>query len=298
VAENKLVEQAADELYGLTPGEFTRARDARVKEVRKQDREAADAVKALRKPTVAAWALNQLARRRTKDVGRLLKAGDELRAAQEELLGGGDRSAFQKAAAKERDLVAELSADAAALASEAGQRGSSLQEKVAETLHAAALDEDTAEELHAGRLVREREAIGGFGAGTTAAPSGPARAARGSREPSRPAKKGSGRDAKRPSRARKDVAAAEDAERRQRLAAAQTGERHARRELDSAAGALQHAQERADAAATHAAEAAERAKTTADRLKKAKRDEAAARKAHARAERALESAQRGSARKP
>jgi hypothetical protein len=291
---DKLVEQAADDLYGLPPGEFTRARDARVKEVRKEDREAADAIKGLRKPTVAAWALNQLARRRPKDVERLLTAGDELRAAQEELLAGGERSALQEAAAKERELVAELSADAAALASEAGQSGSGLQEKVAGTLHAAALDEETAGELRSGRLVREREAMAGFGiAADTAftAPRGPAPKSRQKKAPppSKPARGQAKGDAE---QRRLPAAAKDGAEQRQRLAAAKTDERHARRELEAAVKALRHAEERAEAAKAHAAEAAERARTTADRLKDAKRAEAAARKAHTRAERALESAER------
>ena len=161
----------ADDLYALPPGEFTRARDERAKALRKEGkREEADAVKALRKPTVAAWALNQLARRRAKGVERLLAAGEELRAAQEELLAGGDRKAFQSAAAKERDEVAGLAGEAAELAAEAGERPTpALREKISETLHAAALDEETGEELRAGRLVRERAAIGGFG-GMTAAP--------------------------------------------------------------------------------------------------------------------------------
>ena len=178
--DGKTVEQAADELYALPPADFTRARDERAKALRKEGRrDEADAVKALRKPTVAAWALNQLARRRAKDVERLVAAGEELRAAQEELLAGGDRKAFQSAAAKEREQVAKLAGEATELVSEAGERASpALQEKISETLHAAALDEDTAEELRAGRLVREREAIGGFG-GVMAAP--PARAAGGRR---------------------------------------------------------------------------------------------------------------------
>src|SRR6266498_52214 len=97
MAKTDAVEQAADELYGLTPGEFTRTRDERVKALRGDgDREAADAVKALRKPTVAAWALNQLVRRRHKAVETLLRAGRELRAAQEELVGGGERAAFRR----------------------------------------------------------------------------------------------------------------------------------------------------------------------------------------------------------
>jgi hypothetical protein len=285
VAESKLVEQAADDLYGLLPGEFTRARDARVKELRKEDREAADAVKALRKPSVAAWALNQLARRRPKDLDRLLAAGEDLRSAQEELLEGGDRAAFQKAAAKERELVAELSGEAAALAGEAGQSGTGLQEKVAGSLHAAALDPETADELRAGRLLREREAIGGFGAMSAPPPAGKAPPKRPSKKPK--ATSGTGRSAGR-----------EDAEHRQRLAAARTDERHTRRELEAAATALAHAQERADAAKAHAAEAAERARTTAERLKEAKRAAAAARKAHSKSERALQSAERGQPRKP
>jgi hypothetical protein len=277
MAETGVVEQAAEELYGLPPGEFTGARDARVKEIRKDgDRDAANAVKALRKPTVAAWALNQLVRKRSKVVERLLAAGEELRGAQEELLGGGDRSAFQEAAAAERELVAQLSADATTLAGEAGERGSGLQEKIAGTLHAAALDDDTAEELRAGRLTREREAIGGFGAlaggADVPAPS------------KRPPKK-------------KTKSTAGEAPERQRIAAAQSDERHARRELEAATKAVEHAQERAEAAKAHAEEATQRAKTTAERLKEAKKAEGAARKAHARAERALESAERGPARK-
>jgi hypothetical protein len=291
VAESNLVEQAAEELYGLPPGEFTRARDARVKDVRKDgDREAANEIKALRKPTVAAWALNQLARRRPDELGRLLRAGEELRAAQDELLGGGDRRSFQDAAATERELVAELSADATTLANEAGERGSGLQEKVAATLHAAALDEETAEALRGGRLVREREAIGGFGApGVEPAPSGTKTAA--TPKP----KKTQARSKSKPSRQASSTA--KDAEQRQRFAAARTDERHARRELEAAMRAREHAQERAEAAEAHAAEAAERAKVTSERLKKAGRAEAAARKAHTRATRALETAERGGARK-
>jgi hypothetical protein len=301
VADSEAVEQAARELYGLPPGEFTRARDARVKELRKGgDREAADAVKALRKPTVAAWALNQLARSRAKDVERLLAAGEDLRGAQEELLGGGDRAAFQEAAAVERELVAELSADATTLASEAGERGGGLREKVAETLHAAALDEDTAADLRAGRLTREREAIGGFGApggALVAAPAERPRKEKAKRSSARPAAakpsapKGGKRARAGDARADAERARREDAECRQRLAAARTDERHARRELEAAEKAVRHSQERADAARVHAEEAAQRAKTTAERLKEAKKAETAARRAHTRAERALDSAE-------
>jgi hypothetical protein len=282
-AKRDPVDDAADELYGLPPAEFTRARDERAKELRKSgDREAADAVKALRKPTVAAWALNQLARQREQELGSLLAAGEGLRAAQEELLAGGERSAFQTAAAAERELVAELTGTAREIVSEAGERpGTGLEEKVSESLHAAALDEQTAQELRAGRLIREREAIGGFGAlGADAPPLRPARRAA-SKEESKP-KPGAG--------AQKQ--AATDARNRQRLAAARTDERHARREREAAEKALESARARAEAAEAHAAEAVERAKVASERLKEAQRAQSAAKRAHARAEKSLRSAER------
>ena len=288
----------ADDLYALPPGEFTRARDERAKALRKEGkREEADAVKALRKPTVAAWALNQLARQRSKDVKRLVAAGEELRGAQDELLAGGDRKAFQGAAAREREEVAKLSDAAVELVVEAGERATpSLREKIAETLHAAALDEETAEELRSGRLVREREAIGGFGGMTAAASEGAPRPKR--TKPARPKKSGARSGTKRkPPKAdakrRADAERREAAERRQRLAAARTDERHARRELDAADKAIAHAETRAEAARVHAEEANARAKTTAERLKEARRERAAAKKSHTRAEQALAAAERG-----
>ena len=326
-------EQAADELYGLPLGEFTGARDERAKALRKEgDREAADAVKALRKPTVAAWALNQLARRRREDLDRLLEAGRELRAAQDQLLEGGDRAAFTRAAAAERELVAELAAAATALAADEGQRGAGLREKVAETLHAAALDEETAAELDAGRLLREREAIGGFGAAlpATAPPAAASargrkrRAGRGTEEEApAPGKSTRGGAAKPPGgaggakgrangaagRAREEAAAHEEREaaaRDERLAATREAERHARREVESAARELRHAAERAETASTraeaaeaHAREVAERASTAQERAREAtERAKEAARRlkeadrAEKAARRALEQARR------
>ena len=126
-------------------------------------REEADAVKGLRKPNAAGWALNQLARRRPRDVERLLATGKRLRTAQEALLAGGDGSALKRASAEERELVDKLTRDAAAIAGEAGTAGGSLDERIRDTLHAAALDEQTAAELAAGRIVREQRAVGLFG---------------------------------------------------------------------------------------------------------------------------------------
>ena len=119
----KRLSRSQTSYYALPPADFTRERDERAKALRREKRrDEADAVKGLRKPTLAAWALNQLARRRAKEVERLLAAGEELRRAQDELLAGGDRKAFQSAATKEREQVAKLADEATGLVTEAGER--------------------------------------------------------------------------------------------------------------------------------------------------------------------------------
>jgi hypothetical protein len=53
----------AERLYGLPLDEFTAARDARARELRRDgEREKAAEVAALRKPVLAAWLVNMLAR--------------------------------------------------------------------------------------------------------------------------------------------------------------------------------------------------------------------------------------------
>ena len=54
-------ESVVDQLYGLPLEEFTKARDAEARRLRAEgDKDAAAAVKALEKPTKAAWAINQV----------------------------------------------------------------------------------------------------------------------------------------------------------------------------------------------------------------------------------------------
>ena len=98
----------ADELYGLPLDEFTAARDALAKRLRgEKRREDADAVKALKRPSVAAGAINLAVREHGAD--DLLAAGEELRSAHEALLeGSGDAAAVRAATERERAAVREL----------------------------------------------------------------------------------------------------------------------------------------------------------------------------------------------
>ena len=161
------VTAAEERLYGLPLDEFTGVRNQLAREAGKQgDREAAQAIRALKKPSVAAWALNQLARARGDEVGELVAAGERLRSAQEDLLAGGDRTAFAEASKVEQQLVTRLAREAVeiARASGGGGGGEALRHRISDTLRAAALDPAVAESLVAGRLVREQTAsgLGGF----------------------------------------------------------------------------------------------------------------------------------------
>ena len=122
----------ADELYGLPLEEFTAARDALAKRLRgEKRREDADAVKALKRPSVAAGAINLAVREHGAD--DLLAAGEELRAAHGALLdGSGDAAAVREATARERDAVREFAQ--LALGDDAS---AATEEKVRATLHAA-----------------------------------------------------------------------------------------------------------------------------------------------------------------
>jgi hypothetical protein len=170
------LEPEIDRLYGLPLDEFVHERDELAKRLRREgEREAADEVKRLRKPSAGAWALNQAVRRRRKETDALLAAGERLREAHEALLSGGDPAALRDAMQEERALAGGLADCAEAIASETGKSGPALRERVRSTLHAASVDEEAREELAKGRFVREREAVGlgPFGAG--AAPAAPRR---------------------------------------------------------------------------------------------------------------------------
>jgi hypothetical protein len=193
-----------DRLYGVPLDEFVADRDALTKQLtRAGERESAARVKALRKPTVGAWALNQALRRRRKERDALLATAERLRSAQEALLAGGDPGELREATREERALTSTLADSAEAIASEAGKSGPALRDRVRATLHAAALDPEARAELEVGRFTREREAVGlgAFGAAPTAPTPAPTRQKRSSPGPARkPATRKRARAAAKPAR--------------------------------------------------------------------------------------------------
>jgi hypothetical protein len=149
----------ADELFGLAPGAFIAARDDLAKRLRAAgDKDAAAAVKVLRRPSVAAWAVNQIARDSPALVDAVIQAGAEVARAQRALLDGGDASDLRAATAARRDAVHAATRAAVALA------GDAHREAVASTFEAAA--GDAADEVRAGRLTRELTPGSSFSAGS------------------------------------------------------------------------------------------------------------------------------------
>ena len=107
MAADSPIETEVDALYGLALGEFTAARNALAKALRK-DKRADDGARVakLPKPTAAAWALNQTVRRRPDLVQALSRAGENLRRIQAQVLAGqADGSALPLASEARRTAV-------------------------------------------------------------------------------------------------------------------------------------------------------------------------------------------------
>lgn len=168
------LDTVADELYGLTPAEFTAARDSRVADARRaRDRELAVAVKALKRPSVGAWLANLLVRRGPDEVDRLLSLAADLREAQDRLAGDQLRALSQQ----RHRVVAALVQEARRLGTEAGQAvSSSAARELQETLEAAMGDPRAAAALREGRLTGPLtySGIGTASEGPTPPPTTPA----------------------------------------------------------------------------------------------------------------------------
>jgi hypothetical protein len=240
-----------DDLYGLPLDRFIPERTALARDLRsRKERDDAAAVAALRKPSVAAWAVNQLMRSQGSAVADLFAAGDALRGAQADLLAGrGDGRTLRAAGERERAAVDTL-VDAARglLTTEGHELSPAVVERVADTLHAAALDEDAREQVRAGRLARELRHVGlGLGEaspGAPAPPRPPAPKQRETRDAGQADTKASRAEGAREARTAREQATAAQRERDAVRKAARTAEAQARRRAERSGHALRAAEER------------------------------------------------------
>lgn len=159
-----MVKDGLDRLFGVPLDEFTATRNELAGQLKEEGRakEAAE-VRALSKPSVPVWAINQLARVERSDVGELLEAGDALRRAQERVLReGGAADVLRDATARQRDALHRLTQGARRVLEDAGRPATAATlERVANTLQVASVDEEGRRLLAAGRLTGELEP-GGF----------------------------------------------------------------------------------------------------------------------------------------
>ncbi|GAA2766723.1 hypothetical protein GCM10010103_57640 [Streptomyces paradoxus] len=214
-------DSVADELYALRPEEFTAARASAVASARTAgDRELAERIGALRKPSLAAWVSNLLVRSSPGEVEPLLRLGEGLRQAHQDL----DGAQLRELSRSRHALIRALSLQARQLAKEAGHPiGEGVQREVENTLHAVLADPEAARAWAGGRLAKPLSAAVGFPAVAEGArPQRPAPAP--VPAPSRPDKKTSEQRRRRLERARKDAEAAERELRQLRDEAAAAGQ--------------------------------------------------------------------------
>lgn len=144
--------EIAAELYGLDPGEFVAARKERAAQAKRAgDGDLAAAVAELRKPTVAAWTVNLLAREAPDEVDALLRLGEALREAQRELSGDDLRTLTRQ----RQQVVNALARRAGELAAEHDHPvGEPVLREVATTLTAALAEPDVADQVRDGTLAK------------------------------------------------------------------------------------------------------------------------------------------------
>ena len=261
-----------DELYQLPPGEFTAARNALAKTL---TGDAAREVKALAKPAVVPWAINQLYWRARPVYDRLLKAGHELRTAQIAALKG--RAAdVRKATEAHRQALAGAVQRSTELASAAGSHPDA--EALARTLETLSLAPEPPEAP--GRLTKPLqpagfEALAGLGAVHAAPTARPVPSAKSGRTDAGHVPGERKLSAREAASAKREAAAErarlkeqekrereEDAERRRREAAvhaaervldeARAAERRARDQFEAAQSRVMDAEQRLAAARAHA----------------------------------------------
>jgi hypothetical protein len=304
-----------DRLFQLPLAEFTRARNALATELAKRGRtDESEGVRALVKPPVSAWTVNQLHWRHRKDLDALLDVGERIRTAQAAQLAGRDAGDIRPLLDARRDASARLTSHAAAILSEAGhQPAPAMLRRVTTTLEALAAYGDSAEGPRAGHLTADVDAPG-FDALAGLVSGGPGRAT--SRQtarvmplrrpepapaPATSARHGGANDA---AAARRAAAQrARQAEAREAVRNAQAAVRDARRAESDAKASLEKAATRARTAAREkeaAEQEYERARTAADEAARdahrLARDVERAAKVVTEAERALERAEADEAR--
>ena len=147
------LDEALDHVFSQPLDSFTAERNRIAKELAAAgDKDAAAAVKALKKPTVSAWAVNQLARGSRDDMAELVRLHEQL---------AGSRGAdLRRVTDERRRLIARLVDRAAKVLQEAGHGASgTTSQRIEQTLLAASSGGELDALAH-GRLSTDLESPG------------------------------------------------------------------------------------------------------------------------------------------
>jgi hypothetical protein len=162
-AEDAL-DEARERLYALPPEEFTAARGALVRALRSAgNRGDAASVQKLRRPSVAAWSVNQAARADQHRVERLFAAGSALTEAHGDASWGSTGGDVRSATQRRRALVDELTDAALAFAASVSPNAETHRDAIAATWEAASIEPDVQAAVAGGWLDRELPRPSGFG---------------------------------------------------------------------------------------------------------------------------------------
>jgi hypothetical protein len=143
-----------DALYAAKPEDFTALRTKLAAEAKKRgDTDAAKQISAARKPTTAAWVVNQLALSDKDARRRLSELGERMRAAHADM----DGEQIRALTTEQRRLINELARTAFKDAGLSAPTGA-LHDDVTATLQAAVADPDVASRL--GRLTKAEQWTG------------------------------------------------------------------------------------------------------------------------------------------
>jgi uncharacterized coiled-coil protein SlyX len=143
-------EEAASQLYAAPAADFIATRNELAKQLKADgDQLGSTRLKALRKPTVAAWLANLVARERPDELDDLLALGDEFRQATADL----DGERLRELTPRRHQLLDQLTKTAKSLAEDSGQKISAdVSQKLRETLDAGLVDPAVGEEVREARI--------------------------------------------------------------------------------------------------------------------------------------------------
>ena len=291
------LDTAIQGLYGLPLAEFTAARNALTKRLKKEgEKDDAEEVASLPKPTVSAWAVNHLFTVEPERMEELLASGERARKALRQILSGGDPGALRDAIQEARDLANDLRDRAVESLSESGNRpGAAIVERIATNLQSLAFSPVAEPVLERGWLDVDLPPVGFevlAGLQLVALPAKPKPAKKPEPVPER--KAGKEKEDKEEARLRekreqeeakaRERADREEARRRERLARIQAQREEAagradflRRKAEQAEKVAEEARQKAEEAERLAADARKRADEADRELAKAEKAVAAAR---------------------